>query len=52
MTFMQTAVQTKPSPAPTVAPALPSGARYVLVGPEGNQALQIPKTADEVALAR
>ena len=48
MTFMQTVIQTKPAPAPVVAPALPQGARFQLVGPEGTQALQIPKTADEV----
>ncbi|HET9776636.1 MAG TPA: hypothetical protein VFP77_08745 [Gemmatimonadaceae bacterium] len=46
MTFMQTVIQTKPAPAPVATPA--PGARYVLVGPEGTQALQIPKTADEV----
>jgi hypothetical protein len=48
MTFMQTATQTKPAPSaqPATAPTL--GARYVLVGPQGNQELQIPKTADEV----
>lgn len=48
MTFMQTVTQTKPAPAPVVVPALPRGARFQLVGPEGAQALQIPKTADEV----
>lgn len=48
MTFMQTVIQTKPSPAPVVVPALPRGARFQLVGPEGTEALQIPKTADEV----
>jgi hypothetical protein len=46
MTFMQTVIQTKPAPAQVATPA--PGARYVLVGPEGTQALQIPKTADEV----
>jgi len=48
MTFMQTVTQTKPAPAPVVVPALPRGARFQLVGPEGTEALQIPKTADEV----
>ena len=48
MTFMQTVIQTKPAPAPVATPTPAPGARYVLVGPEGTQALQIPKTADEV----
>ena len=48
MTFMQTAIQTKPAPSADVAPALPRGARYTIVGADGTQALQIPKTAAEV----
>jgi hypothetical protein len=48
MTFMQTVIQTKPAPAPVATPTPAPSARYVLVGPEGTQALQIPKTADEV----
>ena len=48
MTFMQTVIQTKPAPAPLATTTPAQGARYVLVGPEGTEPLQIPKTADEV----